>query len=335
MNGIAKDLHLKRTKFTDPTGLRGNVSTAREMAIALRAALEDDVLRDDHERPRSRRSSRRAAGRRSATARRTSRSSCKQVRRDRRQDRLHRRRRLLLHHRARSSASREVVMAFLGADGKQTPVRRLQPRRRVDRRGAPGGEDRGALGEGAAAAESRPRDSRPRRETVAAADDLLVEERRERGPCEVRRHQLRRAWVDLARLMDVRADRGEQRAELDEREPWLARTEEDRRPAGVQGELRAPQGQARCARATAALRVRERRKPSSARRAQSTPVRTPRAAAETAASPARRCTRRCSRCAGWRTSRARPLPPSAHRNRGVCGSAWPVVVQRAGLYDEA
>jgi D-alanyl-D-alanine endopeptidase (penicillin-binding protein 7) len=45
MNKIAKDLHLKRTKFTDPSGLRGNVSTAREMAIALRAALEDDVLR--------------------------------------------------------------------------------------------------------------------------------------------------------------------------------------------------------------------------------------------------------------------------------------------------
>ena len=45
MNGIAKDLRLKRTKFTDPTGLRGNVSTAREMALALRAALDDDVLR--------------------------------------------------------------------------------------------------------------------------------------------------------------------------------------------------------------------------------------------------------------------------------------------------
>ncbi len=45
MNEVAKDLHLKRTKFTDPTGLRGNVSTAREMAIALRAALADDVLR--------------------------------------------------------------------------------------------------------------------------------------------------------------------------------------------------------------------------------------------------------------------------------------------------
>jgi D-alanyl-D-alanine endopeptidase (penicillin-binding protein 7) len=45
MNKLAKELHLKRTKFTDPSGLRGNVSTAREMALALRAALEDDVLR--------------------------------------------------------------------------------------------------------------------------------------------------------------------------------------------------------------------------------------------------------------------------------------------------
>jgi D-alanyl-D-alanine endopeptidase (penicillin-binding protein 7) len=45
MNTLAKRLRLKRTKLTDPTGLRGNVSTAREMATALRAALEDDVLR--------------------------------------------------------------------------------------------------------------------------------------------------------------------------------------------------------------------------------------------------------------------------------------------------
>jgi D-alanyl-D-alanine endopeptidase (penicillin-binding protein 7) len=45
MNAVAKELHLKRTKFTDPSGLRGNVSTAHEMALALRAALEDDVLR--------------------------------------------------------------------------------------------------------------------------------------------------------------------------------------------------------------------------------------------------------------------------------------------------
>jgi D-alanyl-D-alanine endopeptidase (penicillin-binding protein 7) len=45
MNAVAADLHLKHTKFTDPTGLRGNVSTAREMAAALRATLRDDVLR--------------------------------------------------------------------------------------------------------------------------------------------------------------------------------------------------------------------------------------------------------------------------------------------------
>lgn len=46
MNAIARKLHLTRTKFTDPSGLHGNVSTAREMAIALRAALDDQVLRE-------------------------------------------------------------------------------------------------------------------------------------------------------------------------------------------------------------------------------------------------------------------------------------------------
>lgn len=45
MNDVAKHLRLKHTRFTDPTGLHGNVSTAREMAIALRAVLTDDVLR--------------------------------------------------------------------------------------------------------------------------------------------------------------------------------------------------------------------------------------------------------------------------------------------------
>lgn len=45
MNAVARRLHLKHTRFTDPTGLGGNVSTAREMAIALRAALGDEVLR--------------------------------------------------------------------------------------------------------------------------------------------------------------------------------------------------------------------------------------------------------------------------------------------------
>jgi D-alanyl-D-alanine endopeptidase (penicillin-binding protein 7) len=44
MNAMARDLGLERTSFTDPTGLNGNVSTAREMAIALRATIEDPVL---------------------------------------------------------------------------------------------------------------------------------------------------------------------------------------------------------------------------------------------------------------------------------------------------
>jgi D-alanyl-D-alanine endopeptidase (penicillin-binding protein 7) len=45
MNEIARDLGLKKTKFTDTSGLRGNVSTAREMALALREALADPVLK--------------------------------------------------------------------------------------------------------------------------------------------------------------------------------------------------------------------------------------------------------------------------------------------------
>lgn len=46
MNALAKELGLKKTRFTDTSGLRGNVSTAREMALATRAALEDEVLRE-------------------------------------------------------------------------------------------------------------------------------------------------------------------------------------------------------------------------------------------------------------------------------------------------
>jgi serine-type D-Ala-D-Ala endopeptidase (penicillin-binding protein 7) len=45
MNEVAKSLGLKKTRFTDPSGLRGNVSTARELALGLRAALRDPVLR--------------------------------------------------------------------------------------------------------------------------------------------------------------------------------------------------------------------------------------------------------------------------------------------------
>lgn len=44
MNAVAEDLGLEHTRFTDTSGLRGNVSTAREMALALRAALEDEVI---------------------------------------------------------------------------------------------------------------------------------------------------------------------------------------------------------------------------------------------------------------------------------------------------
>jgi D-alanyl-D-alanine carboxypeptidase len=44
LNALARELGLERTSFTDPTGLNGNVSTAREMAIALRHALDDPVL---------------------------------------------------------------------------------------------------------------------------------------------------------------------------------------------------------------------------------------------------------------------------------------------------
>jgi D-alanyl-D-alanine endopeptidase (penicillin-binding protein 7) len=46
MNDVARDLGLKKTRFTDASGLRGNVSTAREMALGLRAALADPVLAD-------------------------------------------------------------------------------------------------------------------------------------------------------------------------------------------------------------------------------------------------------------------------------------------------
>jgi serine-type D-Ala-D-Ala endopeptidase (penicillin-binding protein 7) len=44
MNAVAKELGLKKTRFTDTSGLRGNVSTARELALALRAALADPVI---------------------------------------------------------------------------------------------------------------------------------------------------------------------------------------------------------------------------------------------------------------------------------------------------
>ena len=44
MNLLARKLGLKRTRFTDPSGLRGNESTPREMAVAMREALSDPVI---------------------------------------------------------------------------------------------------------------------------------------------------------------------------------------------------------------------------------------------------------------------------------------------------
>jgi serine-type D-Ala-D-Ala endopeptidase (penicillin-binding protein 7) len=44
MNATARALGLKRTTFVEPIGLRENVSTAREVVTALRAALADPVL---------------------------------------------------------------------------------------------------------------------------------------------------------------------------------------------------------------------------------------------------------------------------------------------------
>ena len=46
MNKLARDLGLARTRFVDANGLHGNQSTAREIALALRVALEDKVLRE-------------------------------------------------------------------------------------------------------------------------------------------------------------------------------------------------------------------------------------------------------------------------------------------------
>jgi serine-type D-Ala-D-Ala endopeptidase (penicillin-binding protein 7) len=44
MNALARELGLTHTTFTDPSGLNGNVSTARDMATAMRAFLKDPLL---------------------------------------------------------------------------------------------------------------------------------------------------------------------------------------------------------------------------------------------------------------------------------------------------
>jgi D-alanyl-D-alanine endopeptidase (penicillin-binding protein 7) len=53
MGDTARALGLKKTRFDDPSGLNGNVSTAREVAVALRAALGDPVLADVVEAPQA------------------------------------------------------------------------------------------------------------------------------------------------------------------------------------------------------------------------------------------------------------------------------------------
>jgi D-alanyl-D-alanine endopeptidase (penicillin-binding protein 7) len=44
MNDEARRLGLVRTRFSDPSGLNGNESTPRELAVALKAALADPVI---------------------------------------------------------------------------------------------------------------------------------------------------------------------------------------------------------------------------------------------------------------------------------------------------
>jgi D-alanyl-D-alanine endopeptidase (penicillin-binding protein 7) len=44
MDRVARRLGLRRTRLSDPVGLRGNVSTAREMALAFAASLRHPVL---------------------------------------------------------------------------------------------------------------------------------------------------------------------------------------------------------------------------------------------------------------------------------------------------
>lgn len=46
MNAVARALGLPKTTFSDPSGLNGNVSTAREVVMALKAALADPVIAD-------------------------------------------------------------------------------------------------------------------------------------------------------------------------------------------------------------------------------------------------------------------------------------------------
>lgn len=44
LNQLAKELGLRKTRFTSRSGLRGNTSTPREMAVAMALAMKDPVL---------------------------------------------------------------------------------------------------------------------------------------------------------------------------------------------------------------------------------------------------------------------------------------------------
>jgi D-alanyl-D-alanine endopeptidase (penicillin-binding protein 7) len=44
MNALAAEMRLSHTRFSDPSGLRGNTSTARDMATAFRRAMDDPLL---------------------------------------------------------------------------------------------------------------------------------------------------------------------------------------------------------------------------------------------------------------------------------------------------
>jgi len=46
LNVLAREMGLEKTKFSCPSGLRGNESTAREMTVGLRAAMKDSLLAD-------------------------------------------------------------------------------------------------------------------------------------------------------------------------------------------------------------------------------------------------------------------------------------------------
>jgi len=138
MNQLAKELGLPHTKFTDASGLHGNQSTARELARALRVALDDKVLREIMgsasatvvSKDRSARVDYAttnlplAAGKYRVTGGKTGFTTPAGY----------------CYITGAELAGREVVMAFLGADGKQTRFADFNRVAAWIERGAPGGK---------------------------------------------------------------------------------------------------------------------------------------------------------------------------------------------------